>query len=256
MPLTVRDVFEDALQLVEIERAQVASPDIRNFVVRCINSAVQQMQLSGRDFFIREKITVPLQDGTASYALDGTILNVLLPARLTDGTPLRELSNRGDYDLFGQIYLGQVATGVARAKPMAIFVERTRQGGTDPVATTLYFAPTPNASYTAQIEVSKVPPVFTLSDVSEPSPVIPVAHAFTESILLPIVRWEMRLCRIFRRQEMLPEFESAYQAALVQLGVADPQVRKPGASADVLEQARRDARVAAREAYNRRTAAA
>jgi hypothetical protein len=246
--LTLRHVFENVCQILDLENLQLVPTYIRYRVLSDINAALQMIQTSGRDYFTRERTMVALVEGTAAYALDQTVLNVLLPARLTDGTPLLELETRGEYDRFGQIYLSRIDPA-PEGKPMAIYLDRTRQGGNDPVKLQALFAPTPDDAYTAELEISRVPPVFTLDQVSDPSPVVPIAHGFTESILLPIARWNVRTSHFFRRHEMLPDMEAQYRAALEQLGISDPKINKPASPPDVLERARNAARAAAAAAY-------
>lgn len=249
MALTLRNVFENALQLLDIERASNSPTYIRERVIGDINAAIQKIQASGRDYFIREQEEVSLVAGTARYTLAATVLHVLFPAKLSDGTPLREITTKGDFELFGQIFTGQTGVAEATGKPMGVFIDRTRQSGNDPVRITACFAPTPASAYTAQLDVSRLPAAYTLSQVTEPSPVIPIVHGFAESVLLPIVRWNVRTSHYFRRKDLLQSMEQEYLAALEQIGAVDPQIKKPGVSADVLEQAKANARSAASKAY-------
>lgn len=247
--LTLRDIFEDALQLIDIESASLSALDTRAFVIRAINSGLQTLLLSGRDYFTKETETLYLSDGVAIYVLPQSVVNVIFPARLSDGAPIRELMNRGEADMFPQLYLGSSYAVTQRGKPMAAFVERKHVSGNDPTQATVIFAPTPNGAYTAEFSVSRTPPVYTLDQVSAPSPTVPVAHQFAESLLLPLVRWQMRVSRLFRANDMIPQLKADFDAAQEMLGLADPQVRRLGIPMDVLEQAKLNARNAARAAY-------
>src|SRR4029453_16486743 len=106
MARTLRYIFDNAIQLLNIEKGDNSPVFIRERVVADINAAMQTMQMGEKDYFAREEVTIALGDEVSAYDLPEEVLNVVLPARLADGTVLRDISSRGEYDLFGQIFLG------------------------------------------------------------------------------------------------------------------------------------------------------
>jgi len=249
--MTLRQVFDNAIQPLNIERGDNSPVFIRERVVTDINAAVQMIATAPKcEYFLREEESLNLVAGTASYDLNANVLNVYLPARLGDGAPLTELGSRGEYDRFGQLYLGKTSAGPTSGKPIALFVQRRkRTGDADAVKTQVLFAPTPNSAYTCTVEVSRVPGVYTVADLATPSPTVPMPHEFVESILLPIVRWNVRTSHFFNRNDLLPSMAQEYAAALEALGLADPQTDKRDADSDLMERKKAAARDAARRAY-------
>lgn len=252
MGKTLREIFDNAIQILNIEKGDNSPPFIRERVVTDINAALQLLQTAPKDHFQREEITLNLVNGTNAYDLAAEVINVLLPVRIGSDT-LTEITSRGEFDRFGQIYLGQTNTSGTRAKPMAVYVQRRRRtGNADPSKTQILFAPTPNATYTAKVEVTKTPPAYTVADLADPSPEVPVPHEFSESILLPIVRWNVRTSHFFSRQDLLSSMAEEYAKALDMLGLSNPKIDHT-AEPDAMERKKAAARDAARRAYNATT---
>lgn len=163
-PLTFRNVFDDLLLLLGIETANNAPMYIRERVINDINASLQLIQSAGGDYFTRKESTINAVNNTASYALGTDTQHVFL-LRHSDGTTLREMATRGEYNLFASICQGSNSTG----KPLAFYLQRyftsTGDAG-DSAGMTIFLAPTPDASYTLALESASRAPNFTYADLT------------------------------------------------------------------------------------------
>jgi len=251
MSIDLLAVYNDAMLVLEIEYPANAPAFLSGLVVGFINEVVQTIQQAGPNFQTQGVITVNTVAGTASYSLTTNLQNVVKPVRLADGTSLVELQTRGDYDLFGQVYLGQLSPAVAQGKPMAFYLNTGRETATpdaaESVVTTMMLAPTPNDAYVVTATVIVEPTRYTVADLTaNPVPVIPIAHRYVEAILMPLVRFACTKSNYFKNAGALPSLTSSRDAAMTLLGLADPQT---DSAQDVNERKKTAARAAARQAY-------
>jgi hypothetical protein len=231
--LTLRYVFNDLMLLLGYDNPDNADPADRYRVMRDIQSALQCMQNAGEDYYGREPLTLALAAGTAVYHLDQSVQTVLNQGRLSGGQMLSKLNTRAQYMQFGPLFLGQLANGVTPAQPLALF------------------APTPDQSYTAILDVIRTPPLYTMAQLCGTSPEIPVPHQYTESIFLPLCRWNLMSHPKWYKAELRPQVQAEYERAISLLTQADPRRPKPAdSSPDALDRAKAAARTAARDAYN------
>ncbi len=244
--MTIREIFKNGIQPLLIEKAEIAPTFIRERVIGDINAALQFMS-TGVDYFTREPISFSIDAGAPSIALPEDTLNIFGPCMLGDGSPLTRIETRGEFEQFAQIYLGYT-TAAPSGKPHGYYVEKSkRQGSDNTVALTARFTPLPSVAYTVALEISRRPPTYTVAQIEEPSPTVPLPHKFAESILLPIVRWNVRTSHLFGGHEMLASMEQEYNTALAQLGMSQPT--QGAQTTDALERKKAAARAAAREAY-------
>lgn len=244
--MTVREVFANAIQPLLIERDSNSPTFIRERVVRDINAAMQTLA-TGLEYFTQEAMTAEIPAANTTVELPEDILNVFPPFLLADGSGLALCETRGELDHFAQIFRNR-KTADAAGRPRAIFVDKSvRAGNANSVRTRLIVTPQTNAAYTISFDASRRPARYTVADLSDPSPTIPIPHAMTESIFLPIVRWNVRTSHFFNRPDLLPSMEQEWKAALTQLGIAEPTESRDTQA--VLERKKAAARAAAREAY-------
>jgi hypothetical protein len=248
--MTLREVFENVVPLLGVEKGQHAPDFIRTRVVQDVNSALQLMA-TGVDYFNRDTVSVNITTGNASVDLPDYVLNAYAPVRLSTGLQLVEIKTRGELDNFAYLHLGRTSAASAAA-PTAYFLDVKRRPASEDVENnlkaTLIVAPTPDANYTVILEASRRPENFVVGDLSHSKP-IPVPQNFAASVLLPIVRWNVRTCHFFNAKDQLPAIESEYSAALTQLGLLTPRIDKGETTGSALERKRAAARNAAREAY-------
>lgn len=246
--MTLRQIFDNAAQLLNIEDGTNSPVFVRERVVSDINSAIQLMR-TGIDYFTREVIEIPFLAGGNAVTLDEDILNIYGPVRLGNNNPLTEVKTMGELLQFGQLYLGYTGNP-PQGQPVAYFVNTEKAAGPRLLSTSIYVAPTPDQAYSVIAWGSRTPENYTVEDLESPSPEVPVPHDHAESILLPIVRWNVRTSHIFRSPDQLPAIEQEYSAALLQLGLSNPQTDRSKLPDDVLARKKAAARNAAREAYN------
>jgi hypothetical protein len=251
MPIDLVAVYNDALLVLEIECPKSAPAPLQALVISYINEVVQTIQQGGPDFQTEGILTFNTVAGTASYSLESTLQNVVKPVRLADGTALTELQTRGDYDLFGQVYLGQICATVGQGKPMAFYLNRVENivpDSADSTVTTMLLAPTPDDVYAVTATVIAEPVRYEVADLTaNPVPLIPIAHQYVEAILMPLVRFACTKSNYFKNTGAVAGLTASRDAAMQLLGLADPQT---DAAQDVNERKKAAARAAARQAYN------
>lgn len=245
--MTLREIFANVIQTLLIELDDSSPTFIRTRVVSDINAALQLMA-TGENYFTAEAITLNIGLATPSAALPEDTLNVSGPILLGDGVPLARIATRGEFDSFSQIYLN-TKNAHAPARPVGVYIsEGLRAGADNTVEAVASFVPAPDADYTVSLYISRRPHTYTVADLSGTSPVVPLPHKMAESILLPLVRWNVRTSHFFTSKDMLPSLEADYNAALTQLGLAAPASER--ATSAALDRKRTAARIAARDAYH------
>lgn len=246
--MTVVEAFTNAIQLLNIESGDNSPVYIRERVIADLNAALQTMA-TGLDYFNREPITLEVSVATPTSDFPADTLHVFGPVRLGNGAPLSEIKTRGEFDQFAQVYLGYLSSAPS-GQPVGYFVEQlNRAGDPNSAKSVLRVTPLPSETHDVELEISRLPETFAVADLSDPSPDIPVPQNFAESILLPILRWNVRTSHFFDYPEMLPSMEAEFIAAMTQLGLATPQTDKGLTLPGVLERKKAAARAAARQAY-------
>lgn len=244
--MTVRQVFENVIQTLMIEKGDNSPDFIRTRVIDDLNAAVQTMT-TGLDYFTAEEIPLQISAGSPTADLPEDTLNIHGQPMLGDGSPLTRIATAGEFNQYAQIFLGYKNNAPA-GRPSGIFFDTgNRPGSANSVKTTVRFCPAPDVAHTVKILISRRPTKYTVADLSGSSPEIPMPAKNAESILLPIVRWNVRTSHFFNSPNMLPSMEQEYQAALVQLGLSAPEEDAINASA--IDRKKNAARAAAREAY-------
>ncbi len=226
--MTIGDIASDIAQVFGVPSFLVAPALIQSRIVIDINSAIQQMQNSGEDYYGREDLTVDLAADTETYTLEKDIQSVLDPIKLDDGTLLRKLTSRGQLLQFGQIFIDQLNNAVASGTPTCFYIESVRDPtNADDVTVILHLLPKPSSSVaaarTAIVPVIKEPSLFTLSQITAGTSTLPVPQRYVESIFLPLARWNATTSFLFYEKEKIPRYEQEYMRALGLLGHADPR---------------------------------
>lgn len=247
--MTLEYVADDVTQVFGIPTFDDAPAFIQSRVLIDINTAIQQIQQAGEDYFGRETVQVTLIADQENYDLDETIQSVLEPLKLDDGTSLRKLTSRGQLLQFGQLFLGQLDDSVTDAAPLCYYIESTRRNDAtfDEVAITLYVAPKPSSAIASArkllVPVIRHPSQLTMLDLVAGTSMLPIPHKYVESIFLPLARWNATTSFLFYEKEKIPRYEQEYKRALKLLGLGDPRTPK-GDGADALDTAQPSAQAA------------
>lgn len=196
-----------------------------------INAAIQEMQDAGEDFYGREDIEITLIEGQGEYVLDAEVQSVLEPIELQDGTPLRQLTSRGQVLTFGQVFQDRLDNSVPNGKPQAYYVDAKREmTEADSVRTILQFLPAPDGPNVANkpvVPVIKEAGLFSTAQLTAGTASLPVPHRYVESIFLPLARYGATTCFMFYKNESAGKYKTDYDRALQLLGKADPRSPKP-----------------------------
>lgn len=245
--MTLSAILNDCLQVFRIPSSANAPQPALDRALIDINATIQQLEDAGEDFFTREEIQIPLTAETETYLLAKNIQTVLQPAKLSDGTILRELTSRGQLLQFGQIFQGQLTNTVASSKPSCFFVESLRDTTDttgDSVLINVHLFPKPSASFVAGLaqlvlNVINQPGQFTAAQLTAGTATIEVPHKYVESIFLPIMRYNASRSFLFTDKDKEAGIEEDYERALKLLSKADPRRPKPAESNDsALEEAK------------------
>lgn len=143
--------------------------------------------------------------------------------RTADGFPyttgdvcqaLTPLSSRAAADTYLELY-GSDA-------PSAYYLERQHVVAPDSAQVYLIFAPPITTDTILAMDVQVEPARIGWQDYVART-VIPIPHAYVESLLLPIARWRATTSKRYRQRERHESIVKQYQEALTMLGIVDPQ---------------------------------
>ena len=230
--MTIRQIADDIAQVWGFPDFS-AVPDFGKDRIRTeINSAIQQMQDAGEDFYGREDLTITLMAGTSEYELPISVQSVLEPVTLEDNTMLRKLTSFGQFLQYGSFFRESLSSSVDDGKPEAYFVDAVKSSdANDSVKTILHLLPAPspaNASNSAIVAVIKEAGLFTTAQLTAGTSSLPIPHKYVESIFLPLARYNATTCFLFYKKDSEGKYLADYERALKLLGRADPrQYPKP-----------------------------
>jgi len=233
--MTIGDIANDITQAFGIPKFSIAPDFIQARVTIDINGAIEQLNNSGEDYYLRDDLGVTLIADTDAYALEDDIQSVLDPVRLDDGTLLRKLTSRGQLLQWGQLFDDRLDNAGPHGTPLCFYVESIRNPtSSDDVKVVLHLAPRPSSAVAGAksliVPVIKLPTLFTLAQISAGTTVLAVPQNFVESIFLPLARWNATTSFLFYEKEKIPRYEQEYQRALSLLDKADPRRLKPADS--------------------------
>ncbi len=236
--MTVGDIANDLAQVFGMPSFSTAPDFTQARILIDINAAIQQMQDAGEDYYGREDLVVDLVQGQNLYVLAQTVQSVLDPVMLADGTLLTKLTDHGQLNRFGELFLDQLTPTVDNGKPTHFFVHPGRKTGAfstgDSVLIDFYVMPPPDASNSGAgklvLHVINEPDMLTAGDLSAGTAILPVPDKYVQSIFLPLARWNATTSFLFYEKEKIPRYEQEYTRAVRLLGWTDPRQPKPSDS--------------------------
>lgn len=230
------DVVREILMLWGIEDISIAPGFARRRALHDLNAAMQEVWNHARDrnYWTRSTASISFAEGVHSSTMANAVQNVIGPARTNYGRPLVPLGSRGELDQFEMLYL----EGPPPEEPVAYYIERKHQSGSDPAQCIMHIRPAaPEGGTAVSLDVVNEAPRYSWNDVDNCT-VIPIPHRYVESLLLPVARYHAMGCHLFIARDLTPGIESAYQAARGQLDSADPLPAKSGDNTNRREEAR------------------
>jgi hypothetical protein len=234
--MNIGAILKDALQVFGFKDVASAPQQAKDRALNDINSTIQQLADAGEDFFTREELDVALLSETESYVLPKNIQTVLKPAKLDDGTILRELTSRGQLLQFGQLFMDELTNEPAGGRPVAYFVESMRDVSDttgDNVAITVHVVPKPlltsfaAGTSTLVLNVIKEPALFTAGQLTTGTALLEIPHKFIESVFLPLLRYNLSGSYLFQDKNKKPQIDADYERALRLFSKSDPRRDKP-----------------------------
>lgn len=231
--LSFSDLVDEVLHLWGINRRCSAPESAISRAINDINGALQVVwnNAEGRNYWTNETLEITLADGESSQDLPDDIQNVTGPCRRSDNRrPLAPIGTLGELETFSDLYGDDAATD----EPLGYHVERIAQSNELADAARCIFHVTPPVSgdsITFLLEVTKEAPRYSKYDI-ENAPVVPLPHAYGESLLLPVIRYKASCYHMFRQQDQKETIDREYQQAALSLGLADPL---PGKAGDNME---------------------
>src|SRR5260370_35421861 len=143
--MTIGDIANDITQVFGIPKFSIAPDFIQARVMIDINSAIEQLQNSGEDYYSREDLDIALVADDDDYTLGNDVQSVLDPVRLDDGTLLRKLTSRGQILQWGQFFNDQLDNSQVSGLPSAFYIESVRNPAfPQGVMVILHFVPPPS----------------------------------------------------------------------------------------------------------------
>lgn len=225
--MSVCDVLDQVLALWGVFCRKSAPDFAISRAIADINTALQLVwnNAEGRTYWSQVPITVSFADGVSSVQLADDIQNVIGPCRRSDNRrPLSPIGTMGEFETFRELYLD----GETSDEPLAYYIERDNQSGSEPARTTLFITPAPSGeSVDILLDVVKEAPRFSAGDLVA-CPAIPIPHHYVESLLLPIARYQASSFYLFRQKDQKEAIDREYLQARMSLGLADPLPGKAG----------------------------
>lgn len=190
-------------------------------IAESITSVFQAMWLSRFDFFRRVPYAFNTVAGTDSYTLPQSMQEKLEPVLLNGSIPLHPIATVAEFTTWPLRYLG--VTVPTNARPQACFVKSNFRDGEDDVTALLKLTPTPDAVYAISMDLTYECPHYVREDLcADPSPELPLPHAYAESLFLPLARAELMKSAYFRDKDKIPGLQESATNARLRLGLADP----------------------------------
>ena len=232
--LSVFDAIADILTLWGVACPNSAADFMLRRAFSDLNNALQTVwnRAEERDYWTNETLSLTLNDGDSSVTLPNNVQNVTGPCRISGSNrQLTATGTAGELELFSSLYLD----GATVAEPVAYHIGRSRQQRNDPAKIVLSVAPPVSGSPVAfLLDVVKEAPRYGIQDLKT-RPVIPIPHAYAESLLMPVARYKASGFYLFVGGEQKETIDREFQQAAVAIGLADPL---PGKAGDNKEEAR------------------
>lgn len=224
MSLTVKQGITEIMLLWGIENPDVSASASRARAMLDLNRSVQMLWNNAEklDYFNQSTLVTTFTAGSPTITLESGIQNIIGPVRLTSGQTLNPLKTRYEVENYGPIYLG-VASPLSEGPPVAYYLERLFQSEADCMVLNLYPVPIPSVDTNVKMDVVMDCPSYTYDDYCAET-VIPVPHAYAESILLPILRHAGMSHSLFCVPTRAAMIEAEYVEARKALGLAAPEV--------------------------------
>lgn len=224
MSLTVTQGITEIMLLWGIEQPDVSAPATRARAMIDLNRSVQMLWANSEklDYFNQSTVSATLTATSESISLDGSIQNVIGPVRITaTGVVINPLKTRFEAQNYARIYLGQ--DSIAEGIPLAYYLERTFQSDADSMALSLFPVPIPLVDTPISLDVIMDAPSYSYTDYCD-NTVIPVPHAYAESILVPLLRHAAMSHFLFVAKDLATQIEEQYIEARKALGLNAPEV--------------------------------
>jgi hypothetical protein len=226
--LTVRDVITDILLLWGVAIPSTAPAYMITRAIHDLNGALQMVWSMSKevDYFSRETLTLNFNAGQVSQPLPENVLAVLGPCRYQpNGQPLRPIPSRAQFDSYGPIFLGQLGFAPMQGNPQAYWVEMLNEAAPDNVTNILHLVPIPAMAISLLLDVTTQPPRYIYNDYLNSTP-IDFPHKYTDSVLLPFVRYRSMSTYFVPNPDVRPVLVADYQNALKIIGAIDPNMKE------------------------------
>jgi hypothetical protein len=240
--ITLQQILDDATASLGVggNNGSCISENMKKILAHRLNAALQIIYSSpGKESFYSETEEITLDVTThltGSYTLPDSVASILGPVRYqATGAPLIPIASRGEYDIFGPVYLGSATMGATTGRPVAYFVDSRRDPDDDlgdAKEISILFQPVPTGAedgLVIELDVRNEPPRYTVADFTDnPTTIVPIPDQFAESILLPLVRMGLMTASGWisdTEVAMLPNFEREGQRALAMLGITDSALK-------------------------------
>jgi len=224
--LTMASVINDILLMWAISDRECAPEFAVTRAINDLNSALQMIwnQAEARDYFTSTTLTITFAANETTKTLPVSIQNVTGPCRIaTSKRPLAPVGSIGELESFQSLYLD----GDPVSEPVAYYIDRNRQSGSDPVKCDLVLTPAPSATTHIILCVVKEAPRYVLEDIKNDT-TIPIPLTYAESLLMPITRYRASSFFLFSDKDLKETIDRDYVQAMKLIGLADPLPGKAG----------------------------
>ena len=200
---------------------------LKDDCLSAINRTYQVIWTAPEEHFRRQQFDFLTVSGTNEYLLDQSIQELEGLVKV-NGSEVRPISDRGDFDNYGIRFKGALSNSIPQSVPEAYFLQSFGQNAADSVELKMLFTPTPDAEYSVTFEASSEAPRITLVDIDNEVDLF-VPGKYVESIFLPISRFFIQESHFYmadKRQAETQKAQSSFVMAMKQLGYTDPQIEQ------------------------------
>ena len=243
--MTLKELRDNTLRLLWLENSATVPSYIWEDVTTAINSALQVLWQTPKDYFRKQEVTIVIADGSEETSFDNDVQEVIGPIWIPaeSDRELHLIKDQSEWNQFYQRFFGvgsesaALAAGVERVS--YYHIKQRFQNDADPAKVSLQVKPKPSGSDTSlTVVVAKEAASYTVGEITGLSgtELVSIPHAYVESILLPIARWMATRSHYFFEKDKLGLIQQDADRAMKLLDISDTSMGTGSKMAETLKE--------------------
>ena len=245
--MDLKELRDNILRLLWLERDTIVPSYIFEDVTTAINSALQLLWTTPKDYFRKQELTATIAASSDNVTLPDNIQEVVGPLWIgaENDRELQRIEDQSDWNNFWQRFYGVTSAPSSLGNKIHFYFLRERnQSGAESVQVTLEVKPTPTVETVISYLASAEAPSYEVSTINSLSggEVIGMPHKYVESLLLPIARWMATRSHYFFDTEKIDLIQQDAARALQMLDLSDPTLGTQSSMAKRIQKQTSEAR--------------